>query len=440
MAAHEPRSRCRPSADRREAEADAVARQAAAWTADEAGVRREVGALLARDFSGVRVRPGAADLEAEGAGAETRGDEIRVAPGHWRPDLPLGRALLAHELTHVAQQGAAPRLRAGATSRWGPGPGGYAGALAEARSARPSARLAARGATLAEPAVSGLTPAPRGMRQRTVSCTPTRLGPPQWRGRSPAPAPTPAPAPAPASTPAPAPATARPAPAAAPTEDWNFTPAEHGALRAGGGALSFASGSDWMPEPLRRNLLATLERLLDPALTPSATAGVNVRDFYHGHVVVPRGAMPAASRTALAAYGSEEERRYTAALGSTTGDVTAGNLEAFRQALRELHPFATRVLTPALAVPGAAVIYHTFEMSGPPMRAGDPRRNWRTPLDTNTPAPYDPPDPDNASSYERDYAHVFQFAFLVDSQGRIHVQPNSTFELRAVTGEPGGIL
>ncbi|MDB4927874.1 MAG: hypothetical protein JWM10_358 [Myxococcaceae bacterium] len=47
----------------------------------------------------------------EGALAVTRGNDIYFAQGTYRPDLPLGRALLAHELTHVAQQlGPAPLL------------------------------------------------------------------------------------------------------------------------------------------------------------------------------------------------------------------------------------------------------------------------------------------------------------------------------------------
>jgi len=387
---------CRPAVDRREAEADEIARRAAARTGGEADVRREVGSLLGRDFSGVRVRPGAADLEAEGAGAETRGDEVRVAPGYWQPDVPLGRALLAHELTHVAQQGAAPPLGR-AQGGWGPGPGGYRSALDAVRAERPSAALAARGATLTDPVAAGLTAAPRGMRQRTVGGNPRRA------------------------------------------EDWSFTPAEYGALEQGGGSLSFAPGSDWMPEALRKNLQATLEKVLDPALTPAVTEGVNVRDFYHGHVAVPNGAIPADTSAALAAYSAEEEKRYTEVLGSTVGDVTKKNLKDFRKALEGLQPLLTQVLTPVLKVKGAAVIYHTFEWSGPEMKAGDPRRNWKTPLDTNVPESFSPPDPDDAGSYERDYDPVFQFAFLVDRQGQIHVRPGSIPELRTVTGEPGGI-
>jgi hypothetical protein len=58
------------------------------------------------------------------------------------------------------------------------------------------------------------------------------------------------------------------------------------------------------------------------------------------------------------------------------------------------------------------------------------------PLDTNKPAPYSPPDPVNASSYDKEYSHIFQFAFLIDQKGEIHIRPGSVTELSTVTGKP----
>lgn len=120
-------------------------------------VRGSAEALLGRDFSGVRLRPGAEDLGS--AHAETSGNEIRLAPGRFRPEHPLGRALLMHELTHVAQQNAAPPR----TTR---PPGGFGPALVRRRQTDASVLLEAQQATVAEP---GLTPAPRGLRQRSDS-------------------------------------------------------------------------------------------------------------------------------------------------------------------------------------------------------------------------------------------------------------------------------
>lgn len=59
------------------------------------------------DFSQVRVFASgetAKAVRAAGSQAITYGPSIAIAPGHWAPETPTGRALLAHELGHVAQQ------------------------------------------------------------------------------------------------------------------------------------------------------------------------------------------------------------------------------------------------------------------------------------------------------------------------------------------------
>jgi hypothetical protein len=43
------------------------------------------------------------------ARAFTWGRNVVFAPGEYAPGTPRGRRLLAHELTHVVQQGRAPR-------------------------------------------------------------------------------------------------------------------------------------------------------------------------------------------------------------------------------------------------------------------------------------------------------------------------------------------
>ena len=75
-------------------------------------VQRSMESAFGNDFSSVRLHEGSASdrLNRElGARAFTTGADIFVAPG----ELSRGRAgteLLAHELTHVVQQGAAPTL------------------------------------------------------------------------------------------------------------------------------------------------------------------------------------------------------------------------------------------------------------------------------------------------------------------------------------------
>jgi hypothetical protein len=67
------------------------------------------------DFSGVRVHTGqqAASLSrALGARAFTTGQDVFFGAGQYQPGSSGGRELLAHELTHVVQQGGAPGLAA----------------------------------------------------------------------------------------------------------------------------------------------------------------------------------------------------------------------------------------------------------------------------------------------------------------------------------------
>jgi hypothetical protein len=80
-----------------------------------ARIRATMEGAFGMDFSSVRVhrRPEAAAMNAR---AYTRGTNIYFAPGQYRPDSLAGRQLLAHELTHVAQQAQGP---AKATARAG---------------------------------------------------------------------------------------------------------------------------------------------------------------------------------------------------------------------------------------------------------------------------------------------------------------------------------
>ncbi|HEU0282929.1 MAG TPA: DUF4157 domain-containing protein, partial [Gallionella sp.] len=147
------------SNDPLEQEADNIALFGLAAPASEHGVRDHIGNALGFDFSTVRVHRDAPGVESQGAHALASGADIHLAPGRFRPDLPLGRALLAHELAHVAQQGAAPRL---------PGPGAFSDALGQYAGEHSSDRLAERAAGLADPQPA-LTPAPLGMQQRCVA-------------------------------------------------------------------------------------------------------------------------------------------------------------------------------------------------------------------------------------------------------------------------------
>lgn len=78
-----------------------------------------------QDFSKVRVHTGpqAADsARAVGAHAYTAGSSIIFADGRYAPGTPTGDHLLAHELTHILQNGTGGRLRRAADARPAPQP------------------------------------------------------------------------------------------------------------------------------------------------------------------------------------------------------------------------------------------------------------------------------------------------------------------------------
>jgi hypothetical protein len=145
--------------DRWEKEANNIAFYGLAAPASEHGVCNHVGNLLGFDFSMVHIHPEAAKAESQGAYAVATGADIYLAPRHLRLDLPAGRALLAHELAHVGQQGAAPRL---------PRSGVFKEAIGQFREEYSSDRLAERAGTLADVQPS-LTQAPLGMQQRCIA-------------------------------------------------------------------------------------------------------------------------------------------------------------------------------------------------------------------------------------------------------------------------------
>lgn len=66
-------------------------------------VRQKMEAFFGADFSDVQVRVGP-EAGSIGALAFTQGSDIYFAPGQYNPATAYGQQLLAHELTHVAQQ------------------------------------------------------------------------------------------------------------------------------------------------------------------------------------------------------------------------------------------------------------------------------------------------------------------------------------------------
>ena len=219
-------------------------------------------------------------------------------------------------------------------------------------------------------------------------------------------------------------------------EDWDFTPADYATLQKGKQELRFGADSAWFPKALQDNLLATLKFTLT-STKPVRTAGINVKDFYHGHFVVPKGKRTTALETKRAGFEKKSEDVQGKALGGHYFDqVTEANLPAYTKAMQETEKAATPLLEETLKIKGAAVIYHTFELSGPSMNFGSPTRNIRTPIG-GSPAGYDPSGTEkSANQYMDEYYSILQFAFLVDETGVIHVTVGTTPNLSRVTGTP----
>lgn len=77
------------------------------------GVRLQMESAFGSNFSGVRIHTGAEAHslnQAVNAVAFTTGSDIFFSQGTYNPASSSGRELLAHELTHVVQQGAAPAV------------------------------------------------------------------------------------------------------------------------------------------------------------------------------------------------------------------------------------------------------------------------------------------------------------------------------------------
>lgn len=219
-------------------------------------------------------------------------------------------------------------------------------------------------------------------------------------------------------------------------EDWDFTPADYKALQKARKELTFGADSAWFPKALQDNLLATLKFTLT-STKPARTAGVNVKDFYHGHFVVPKGKKPPDMDTKRAEFTRKSEELQGKALGGHYFDkITGTNLPAYTKAMQATESAATPILQEALKIKGAAVIYHTYELTGPSMQPGSPTRNIRTPIG-GSPAGYDPSGTEkSANQYADEYSTILQFAFLVDETGVIHVTVGTTFNLSRVTGTP----
>ena len=255
---------------------------------------------------------------------------------------------------------------------------------------------------------------------------------------------------------------------------WNFTPEDYAKLKGAKKDLTMAPDSSWFPAKLQDNLLKTLAFVLGPTvpvpaasdvtspanlfckatrIEPTATEGVNALDFFHGHLVVKKDKATdkdaKASEKAGLKFEKDLGKARKKAVGSTSFStgyrMDEKKIAAYKEALEKIQPSLASLMETAMAIPGAAVMYHTFEfisahdlkVKGQKMEPSNPRRHYVTPVDTNTPAQYTPP---AKKTYEAEYTHIIRFSFLVDTQGAVHVRPLdtatnfTTLELSTITG------
>jgi hypothetical protein len=219
-------------------------------------------------------------------------------------------------------------------------------------------------------------------------------------------------------------------------DDWDFTPADYAALVKQKQSLRFEADSAWFPKPFQENLCKTLIFALT-STNPARTAGINIEDFYHGHVLVPRGTKTDDLRAKVAGFVKKSEELQAKALGRKSFDpVTEQNIGAYTKAMQATEKLATPILEEVAKIKGAAVIYHTYEWTGPKMKPGSPTRNILTPI-AGTPAGYDPSGVEkDANQYSDEYDDILQFAFLVDDRGVVHVTVGTIPNLSRVTGTP----
>lgn len=407
----------RRDGEAREAEdPEAIRKQLGSGHALDSHAKTRLQTAFGADFSNVRVHT---DTRAQqlsdnlNAHAFTIGTDIAFGPGEYQPGTVVGDALIAHELAHVMQQG---------------------GSSSQPQRKENNSELDAdanRSALGAMVSLAGGASVPQTKPRRRSGLSLQRC---DLFSSSKKP-----------ETPKKQTEKEKPAP----PDDWDFTPEDYAELSAGKKQLRVSSDSSWVPAPFQANVLATLNYLLGPTEGPRGTYGVNVRDFYHGHVCIKKdkdkmeeSLPPVNVSDKIGTYlGYESAANVT--IGGETGRVTQQNLPAYTKAVKNSLPAAGDILNEALKSKNVGVVYHTMEEKAyrpADVKAGDPRRNYWTPNETNKPEPFAPPNPDFAPSYSigpnAPFIHVFEFSFLVDRNGEVHIRPGSVRELSTVTGKP----
>lgn len=209
--------------------------------------------------------------------------------------------------------------------------------------------------------------------------------------------------------------------------------------------MQFDSDSNWLPVPLKKNIVSTIEFILSPKNTVATAKGVNVIDFFHGHVGCRRSQIlpPETSIVALLGefgYGwaySTINREFRNRFGMEAGDIkpSLNNISHYITTVLETEKrLSLGIEENILRCQDLGIVYHTneFELD---QEFSDPRRNVVTDQVDLKPRHFTPRTA-NASSWMLEYEPLLNIAFLIDKNGVIHVTYGYVNELSRVTGKP----
>jgi hypothetical protein len=228
---------------------------------------------------------------------------------------------------------------------------------------------------------------------------------------------------------------------------WNFTRGDFKMLTEFAGlSLTFDPSSVWLPDALKQRLLVLFNTLLNPAMDPAPTWGVNGCDWYHCHLglwsgtpQVPISGASAAWVTSAVTMRMALDVFRTPFLVSFA--IPTSNVPAYRAAYttRMLLPDVSTLLSTYAALPEAVIVHHTFEVDAwrPQMQSNDIRRHWMVGPNgqISTPLYRTAADLDAAQNRNEFICEgTIQINFLVDKSGVIHPVLGNLLDLTTVTG------
>ena len=242
--------------------------------------------------------------------------------------------------------------------------------------------------------------------------------------------------------------TEKPAPQYLVRKAWNFTPSDYTKLKALGRDLRFSERSQWLPIELQESLMGVLKFTLDESLAPSSTAGINRMDFYHGHLncvsfnvrlqelgrKIESNKTEAFEAVGLKWFEMPTKKTYKA-WAPIIDRLDAANGELLREMIRNGD------------CDNALVQYHTFEYNNAEhgVAVNDMRRHLSMRLGDRSNSVLRETEKPQPSIFEFkidlleaekpvSYFNMFNFGFLIDREGVIHVTEGSQLGLHRFTG------